>query len=97
MEYSIPPIHVFGHIIAGMIAYFYPIVWILILGIKLSELAANSRIHFFNWDPVSKGHLPRFQWGSAIKKGNSVSYTYHKLIQYFFGYALMDMYQNINF
>ena len=73
MEYHTPPLYMASHVIMGMIAYFYPILIVLIIGYQLLQLALNCRFFLFSW---------------KIERGNSAIYTLYKIMQYAVGYAV---------
>ena len=74
MTYETPIIYIIIHVISGMIAFYYPIFIIIIIGYQLLQLILNYRFFLFSW---------------KIKKGNSSWYTLYKIIQYISGYCIM--------
>jgi len=72
MKYETPPLYMAIHVVSGMIAYFYPILIILMIGYQLVQLALNCRFFIFSW---------------KIEKGNSSLYTFYKIMQYVVGYS----------
>jgi len=75
-----PSIYVAIHVISGMIAYYFPILIILMVGYQLLQLVLNCRFFLFSWE---------------IKKGNSAPYTFYKILQYIVGYAAVFSYESI--
>jgi hypothetical protein len=73
MKYQTHPLYFASHIVLGMIAYFYPILIVFIIGYQLLQLALHKRFFVFSW---------------KIEEGNSVSYTCYKLMQYAMGYMI---------
>ena len=73
MKYQTPPLYFASHILLGIIAYFYPILIVFIIGYQFLQLALHKRFFVFSW---------------KIEEGNSVGYTCYKLMQYAIGYAV---------
>ena len=74
MNYETPPLYMAIHVISGMIAYFYPILIILMVAYQLVQLVLNCRFFLFSW---------------KIEKGNSAPYTFYKIMQYVVGYCMV--------
>lgn len=75
-----PPLYMAIHVISGMIAYYFPVLIVLMVGYQLLQLVLNCRFFLFSWE---------------IKKGNSAPYTFYKILQYIVGYAAVFSYESI--
>ena len=78
--YETPPLYFAIHVVSGMISYFYPILIVLIIAYQLLQLALDCRFFAFSW---------------TIEDGNSVEYTFYKIMQYVTGYSVMYGYENL--
>jgi len=79
-SFETPPLYLAIHVISGMVAYFYPILLILIIAYQLLQWILDCRFFLFSWE---------------IKKGNSFGYTMYKLMQYITGYSTVYSYNEL--
>lgn len=73
MKWETPTTYFLIHMVAGFIAYFYPVLWIPIVFYNLGQLALGGRF---------------FIHTMSIEPGNSFHYTLYKLAQYVTGWGL---------
>lgn len=76
-SFETPPLYLAIHVISGMIAYFYPILIVLIIAYQLLQWILGCRFFLFSWQ---------------IKQGNSFEYTLYKIMQYVVGYSAVYSY-----
>lgn len=74
-----PPLYQLSHIVIGYASYHLKFLWPLILFYQLIQYVLGVRFFFFS---------------SEIKKGNSLSHTVEKLLDYVVGYLIAIVINN---
>ena len=77
MIYKFHKLYAITHIITGISAYYFPIIWIIIIIYQLVQLCINKRFFLCN--------------KNCIRKGNNIKHTLYKLSQYLLGYAIIEI------